>query len=188
MTGAVVLAAGAGTRLGSRAKALLPIDRQTFLERIVSTGRDAGITDWLIVIGKPHAAAVAREAARLGVATVENPAPERGMASSVSAGFSEALARWSFSSALLWPVDTPLCTIETVRTLLAADPEVVIVPTFDGRGGHPARIPRALWAELAACTGEPEGARTVLARADKRRLVVTDPGVVRDFDTPEDLS
>lgn len=105
MIGAVILAAGAGARLGGVAKALLPVAlaegarasiHTTFLGAIVRTMAEAGVDPGaiVIVVGAPHGDAVAREAARhaLAGAIVWNDDPARGMASSVAIGF-EALAR-----------------------------------------------------------------------------------------------
>ncbi|HEX5060056.1 MAG TPA: nucleotidyltransferase family protein [Kofleriaceae bacterium] len=86
--GAVILAAGAGTRLGGVAKALLTgSDGRTFIAKVVATAREAGTDDIVVVVGPPFADAVATQARELGVRVVVNPQPERGMASSVAAGF-----------------------------------------------------------------------------------------------------
>jgi molybdenum cofactor cytidylyltransferase len=61
-------------------------------------------------------------------------------------------------------------------------------PRFEGRGGHPPLIARALWARLAGCAELPGGARAVLA-GDGARVIdvpLDDAGVVRDVDTRED--
>jgi len=86
--GAVILAAGAGTRLGGVAKALLTgADGRTFLARVVGTAHEAGTDDIVVVVGPPFGDAVAAGARELGARVVVNPQPERGMASSVALGF-----------------------------------------------------------------------------------------------------
>src|SRR5262245_58361140 len=85
--GAVILAAGAGTRLGGVAKALLAIGGRTFLARIVAAAREVGTEDIVVVVASPHGDAVAAAARELGARVVVNPLPERGMASSVAGGF-----------------------------------------------------------------------------------------------------
>lgn len=190
MIAAVVLAAGAGRRLGTVAKALLPIGDRTFLGAIAEAGRAAGVSEWLVVVGAPHAAATGAEAGRLGLAAVENPAPERGMASSIACGFAAAAERFAAEAAFLWPVDCPRVAPDTLRALAArADRDGAVVPVWQARGGHPPLIGRALWPELAACAELDEGARSVLRRDPERvaRVAVGDPGVVADVDTPDDL-
>ena len=87
--GAVVLAAGAGTRLGGVAKALLPLGADHFLGRVLATAAAAGVApaDAIVVVAPPFAEAVAAAAGARGATVVHNPAPARGMASSVALGF-----------------------------------------------------------------------------------------------------
>jgi CTP:molybdopterin cytidylyltransferase MocA len=199
VTGEVVLlivAAGAGRRLGGAAKALLrdPVSGASFLARIAATGARAGAGRALVVVGPPHGTAVADEAARLGARVAANPDPDRGMASSVAIGFEQAMQEFGAAcSALLWPVDHARVADETaarlVREAAAGAADRILVPTWQGRGGHPTAFGRALWPELAACAGLPRGARSVLEqRADRVvRIAVDDPGVTADVDEPGDL-
>jgi len=188
---AVVLAAGAGTRLGGVAKALLPIGDRTFLARIVATAAAAGVpaARVVVVVGAPFADSVAAEAARLGARVVVNPDPARGMGSSVAVGFA-ALGEADGEVALLWPVDHPAVTVATVARVLAEAADVdVVVPRRDGRGGHPAAVARPVWTALAGASEAPGGARSVLhdPRWRRREVEVDDPGVVRDVDNREDV-
>jgi CTP:molybdopterin cytidylyltransferase MocA len=178
---AVILAAGAGTRLGGVAKALLKLGEVTYLQRIVETAREVGTEEIVVVVGPPFGDAVAEHAKVLGVRTVVNPEPERGMASSVAIGFA---ALDGGDAAWLWPVDHPTVSVETLRALIAANVHVA-QPRFEGRGGHPPLIARALWPALAACGDG--GARAVLA-PHMTAITVEDPGVVRDIDTPADAA
>ena len=189
---AIILAAGAGRRLGGVAKALLPAaGGGSFLEAIARSAAAAGAREAIAVVGAPHGDAVAAEAGRLGLEVAWNPDPARGRSSSVAVGFAAALGGASTADvALLWPVDHASVLPATVAALLAgATGAAAVVPTHGGRGGHPAVIARALWPELAACDALPEGARSVLrAAAGVRRIEVDDPGVVADVDEPADLA
>jgi molybdenum cofactor cytidylyltransferase len=138
----------------------------------------------VVVVAAPFGEEVAEAARALGAEVVVNPAPERGMGSSVGVGFG-ALAHGT--RALLWPVDHPRVTLDSVRALLAVDADVV-VPRVGGRGGHPAVVARAVWPALASlATGGV--ARDVLWDPQWRRLDVPldDPGLVLDVDTPGDV-
>jgi len=184
---AVILAAGRGVRLGGVAKALLAIEGESFLARIARTLAAAGAGDALVVVGPPHGDAVAAEAARLGMPVAHNPAPERGMASSVAIGF-EAIA--GHEAALLWPVDVARVAPATVsQVVAAAGADLIVIPTWQGRGGHPSAFGRAVWPELVACPALPTGALSVVHRdpARVRRIPVDDPGVLADVDRPGDL-
>jgi molybdenum cofactor cytidylyltransferase len=187
----VVLAAGAGRRLGVVAKALLRrADGIGYLETVCATAAAAGAGIGVVVVGEPHRAVTEEEAARLGWPCVLNPDPDRGMASSVEVGFAYLEARVaSARAALLWPVDHPGVRLETVERLVAAaDAERIVVPAFGGRGGHPSLFGRNLWPELARCSHLEQGARSILRASPTRvtRIDVDDPGVVDDVDTPAD--
>jgi CTP:molybdopterin cytidylyltransferase MocA len=184
---AVILAAGAGSRLGGVAKALLVHGGATYLEAIARTARAVGLVDGVVIVGEPFHRDVAAHARQLGLRVRVNPRPERGMASSVALGFA-AIAGGPASAAWLWPVDHPAVTVATLRRLIEAigDAEVA-QPRHGGRGGHPPLVRSSLWPQLAASGELPDGARGVLRAAQVVAVDVDDPGVVRDVDTPADL-
>ena len=200
---AVIVAAGAGRRLGGVAKALLPYRGESYLATIAATARTVGLVDAVVVVGEPFGEDVAAHARQLGLRVRVNPAPDRGMASSVALGFA-AIANGPASAAWLWPVDHPAVSEATLRRLVKAlvgeggsggsegsegSPFSISVaqPRYRGHGGHPPLIGRALWPVLAACGSAPDGARGVLRAAPLIAVEVDDPGVVRDVDTPADL-
>ena len=214
---AVILAAGAGRRVGGAAKALLRrTDGITLLEAVVTCARAAGVSGCIVVVGPPHDAVTSAEAARLGVPVAHNPDAHLGMASSVAAGFARLLAgepdpapdaisaeasaldppaqhAHEPAIGLLWPVDHARVQPETVRAIIdACAPEGAAVPTYQGRGGHPAGFGRMIWPALATCASAPQGARSVLHELARIapdhvvRIAVDDPGVIADIDTPED--
>jgi CTP:molybdopterin cytidylyltransferase MocA len=186
--GAVILAAGRGMRLGGVAKALLPAGNgRTFLSKILATARAAGLDHPIVVVGPPFGDEVGKHAEELGAVVVDNPEPERGMASSVALGF-HAIAGTSCDAAWLWPVDHPDVTEATLHALIKAlGDHDAARPVVGGRGGHPPLISRALWPQLAQCGDAPAGARSVLVEADVLDLDVPDEGCVRDVDTAYDV-
>jgi CTP:molybdopterin cytidylyltransferase MocA len=187
-TSAVILAAGAGTRLGGVAKALLKTKRdRTFLAQVIATAREVGVEQPIVVVGPPFGAEVGSAAEALGATVIVNPEPARGMASSVALGFA-AVDEVAHEAAWLWPVDHPEIQADTLRQLLAAlMNHDAARPVYAGRGGHPPLIARSLFAPLAQCAGGSGGARSVLAAADTIDVAVDDPGCVRDVDTAADL-
>jgi CTP:molybdopterin cytidylyltransferase MocA len=184
MIAAVVLAAGASTRMGSP-KALLPArDGRRFVDTIVATAKEAGADHVVCVVAPPHGEEVARALA--DVTVTWNQAPELGMLSSVQAGVA-ALPKQA-RAALVWPVDTPFVAAATVRVLMMHAHNIV-VPVHNNRGGHPIVIPQRFFAELLAMPSE----RTLRAlvgahAADVTRLVVADKNVLVDVDTPADYA
>jgi CTP:molybdopterin cytidylyltransferase MocA len=191
MIPAVILAAGASTRMG-RPKALLPIGREgeTFITRLVRTFCDAGADDLVVVVGA-HADGVSEAVARMPVfaRVVENRAYERGQLSSLVAAL-DVVDRPGVQAVMAMPVDMPLVTRATVRALLDAyreRPHLVVRPALGDRHGHPVIFDRALFAELRR-TDFSIGARAVIAAHPRDVLDVplTDPGAFQDIDTPEE--
>jgi molybdenum cofactor cytidylyltransferase len=183
---AVVLAAGSSTRMGE-AKALLRTrDGGRFVDAIVATARAGGCGGVVVVVGPPHGEAI-RGALPVGAGAAWNPKPERGMLSSVQAGL--AALPSGASAALVWPVDIPYVAAATVRAILDAAPGRIVVPVHGKRGGHPLRIPRRWFGEVAALDPE-RGLKALLDAhaAEVERLAVADKAVLVDVDTPEDYA
>jgi len=185
MTSAIVLAAGASSRMG-RPKALLPVNGRPAVEVVCAALRDGGADDVVVVVGK-HAAEIRAGADLRRARVIDNPRWSGGRTSSVQTGLAALppSAEWT----LLALVDMPLVRAETVRALLAAprgDADVV-VPVHDGRRGHPILLRRTLFARIAAL-GPDEPLRDVVRTARRVDVPVDDPGVLVDFDEPGDVS
>jgi molybdenum cofactor cytidylyltransferase len=137
--GAIVLAAGAGRRIGRGPKALLSIDGVTFLERCVTTCREVGCEPvWVVV--RPDFPELVALAASLPVQVVVNNDPERGMFSSVRCGLSNAISP-NLERFVLYPVDHPRVSATTIRQISnALHSEAWVVPRFEGQSGHPIGI------------------------------------------------
>ena len=183
---AVVLAAGAGRRIGSP-KALLPIGGTTFLAHVARALQRPGVAEVVAVIG--HGARRVEASAGLppGLALVVNPRPDDGMLGSVARGLEAAEARGA-DAVLLHPVDHPFVCPATTDAVLAAlaGGALVAVPTYGGRRGHPGGFARAVWPALRAAPPA-RGARAVLAdHPDWLVHVPGDEGCVAGIDTRED--
>lgn len=181
--GAVILAAGAGTRLGGVAKALLRVGDRTYLQQIAATAREVGLADAVVVVGAPFGDTIAAHARELSLRVVVNPDPSRGMASSIALGFA-AIADTAVDAAWLWPVDHPHVRASTLQQLVTAlRTHAAARPLYGGNGGHPPLIARAAFGALATCDRLPGGARDALRALDVVEISADDQGVVRDVDT-----
>lgn len=191
MTGrlpAIVLAAGASTRMGAP-KALLEVgvSGQSFVERIVATLTDAGVGPVVVVTRDGLAADIA---ARCGSArVVVNPDPDRGQLSSLLTGLDEIGAA---AAVLVTLVDLPLVRADTVRALggaWRASRAPLVRPVSRGRHGHPVVFGAELIAALGSAdprTGAKPVVRLFLDRAVD--VPVDDEGAFADVDTPEDYA
>lgn len=190
---ALVLCAGASRRMG-RPKALLPVRDgpgaeacDTFLGRILRLARRAGAAP-VVVVAEPHGAAIrAAFAGDAGIGWAENPDPGRGMLSSVQAGL-RALPEEA-EGVLVWPVDVPLLQPATAEQVLRQAEGMIAVPVHGDRPGHPLFVPRRFFAEVLALPVHLGLRQLRRDHPEAVRLVaVDDPAVLRDVDTPEDLS
>jgi nicotine blue oxidoreductase len=190
-TTAVLLAAGAGTRLGRGPKALLPFRGRTLVEVLAGVLLDGGCREVVIVVGAD--AAKVRETTDLTQYTViENPDWQSGMGSSFRLGVAAAAAGDQVLMAL---VDQPGLTPETVARLLAAHrPGRVTAAAYRGpdgtlRRGHPLLLDATLRSEAAESATGDAGARLFLqAHQELIDLVdCSDQSGGEDLDTPDRL-
>ena len=198
MIAGIILAAGESSRMG-RDKALLPLGRETFLEHLIEVLRDE-VSPLLVVLGHHAEQIESRFASFSEIQIVRNPDYKQGQLSSLQAAL-RALKNQPVAGALVCLVDHPAITKEVVRTLLerfrsqaARHPEAsehrvarIIIPTCDGRRGHPVLFAASLFQELLDAPVE-EGARFVVRRhAAEVDLVETgEGGILLDVDLPSD--
>jgi molybdenum cofactor cytidylyltransferase len=188
MTPAIILAAGASTRMG-RPKALLQAGGRTFVRIILDTLRDAGIGDAVVVVRAGDEAVIAEVAAAGFGRTVVNPRADEGQLSSLIAGL-DAIDGAAVEAALVTLVDVPGITSSTVRLLLeraALSGAPVVRAVYQGRHGHPVIFNRRLFDALRRADPS-AGAKAVLRANAIDDVEVPDAGVAEDIDTPEDYA
>jgi molybdenum cofactor cytidylyltransferase len=183
--GAIVLAAGASSRMG-RPKALLPLPSgEPFVARIHATLVAASRSPVVIVVRAELRDEVA--AAVPGARLVVNENPARGQLSSLIAGL-DALG--ACEAAMMTLVDLPLVRVDTICAVVDAwrrSRAPLVRPVHDGRHGHPVVFGAPLIAALRRADLD-AGARPVVhafAR-DAVDVPVEDEGTVLDIDTPFD--
>jgi CTP:molybdopterin cytidylyltransferase MocA len=171
----VVLAAGSGTRMG-RPKADVVLDGHRLVDR--ASASMAGC-DEVIAVVRPGVAVA-------GVRTIVNPAPERGMRSSLELAVAAAREQDVLVVTL---VDLPGITRETVDAVRRAwRPGRVTVGRFGSRRGHPTVMSLELWRAAVSMAGPDEGARLFLAGHPELVDEVDVPGDPADLDRPDDLA
>jgi molybdenum cofactor cytidylyltransferase len=184
---AIILAAGASERMGYP-KALLPYRGRPFLTGILEACQAAGMEHNVVVLG--YYEDKIRSTIDLSDAIVAtNTELDAGPIGSIRAGI-RALAGKPVEAAVIWPVDRPHVGVATVSALVDVFREshgVIVVPTHDGRRGHPVLFGKAVFEELLAAPND-EGARAVVHKEPARvvEIPVDDTAVLEDFNTPED--
>jgi molybdenum cofactor cytidylyltransferase len=182
MISAVVLAAGASSRMG-RQKLLLPLGDEPLVRRTVRQVAEAGFDEVLVIVGREHEQVVAALEG-LPVRHAVNPDYESGMGSS----FRAAVASLPDSAAALFALaDQPLLLPSDYRRLLEAyraRPGGIIGVRYGDVTAPPHLFARRYFPELARLT---HGARAVLQRhEDDTTVVPFDPALLLDVDTPGD--
>lgn len=174
----VILAAGLSRRTG-RHKMTLPLGGKTVIEHTIA-GMAEVVERIHVVIG--HQAERLREllAGRPRIELVMNEGYQASMFSSVKAGIARVRAERFF----LLPGDYPLVGADVYRALLRSDGEIVI-PTFQGRKGHPVLLRSGLIPEILA---QPPDAtlRDYIVRKGYVTVKVADEGILLDIDTLDD--
>jgi molybdenum cofactor cytidylyltransferase len=177
---AVVLAAGASTRLGEL-KQLVTLAGKSLLERAVSAAREASCKPVIVVLGAAHGEILAHGA--LGDAVpVINHEWQEGMASSIRLGMQTlgSIAK-DAEGVLLMTCDQPAVTAAHLSRVLAK--QEVNASRYAGRNGVPAYFPKKYFGELLSLSGD-AGARSLLAQAPFEELQHGE----LDIDTPEDFA
>lgn len=187
MIAAVVLSAGESSRMG-QPKALLRIDKQTFIERIVSALKDGGIERIIVVLGF-NADMLRREMAHLPVEMLVNPDYKLGQLSSLQIAVRHLQAAQDCDGMMVHLVDHPYIEPNLVRLMAERFAEgkfAIVVPRHHGKRGHPVIFSRTLFDELLGAPLE-QGAKAVVNAHRQDTLVIDtdDVGITLDIDTPE---
>jgi CTP:molybdopterin cytidylyltransferase MocA len=171
-----VLAAGAGTRMGTP-KGELVVGGERLIDRAVGLLAAAGCAD-LLAVTRPGVVVA-------GARVVVNPDPDRGMRSSLALAV-DAAADADALAVLL--VDLPGITVDAARSVIDAwRPGRIAAACYGGRRGHPTVMAPVLWREAVALAGPDEGARALLAARGELVDEVAVDGDPTDLDSPADV-
>jgi molybdenum cofactor cytidylyltransferase len=187
--GAVILAAGSSSRMGTP-KQTLQFQGKSLLRGSTLAALDATCCPVVVVTGA-HAELSRRELDQLDVREVLNPDWETGMASSVRVGI-EALVSMDadVTAVVLLLCDQPHVTSGVISSLLAAHYSTgrpVIASAYGGSFGVPALFSRTLFTELTKLTGS-SGAKEIIKRHASEAHFLPFPKGDVDVDTPDDFS
>jgi molybdenum cofactor cytidylyltransferase len=184
---AIILAAGRSTRMGGKPKLLLPFGASTILGCVLDSVVSAPIDRAYVVLGAWREA-IEPFVRAYPVSIVINPDFDRGMLSSVQAGF-RAIPPGE-GAVFVIPGDHPGFAPTVFSRLLAARAEGgagLVVPVFGGRGGHPLLVDLRFRADIEAL--DPAvGLRGLLDLHPESvgRIPLEEAGIVLDIDTPDD--
>jgi molybdenum cofactor cytidylyltransferase len=188
--GAVLLAAGAGSRMGGRPKALLELGGVPLILRQLIALSGAGVDELVVVLGH-HAEQIEPVIQHFPLTLVHNPQPDDGQVSSQRLGLQALSAK--LDAVLVALADQPLIGEQDIAALIGAYKKraagtAVVVPTVGGEPGNPVIFSAAVREQILA-GGADVGCRRWRAahpaevasfETDNRRFRV-------DVDTPQDI-
>ena len=189
--GAVLLAAGAGSRLGGRPKSLLELGGVPLIRRQLIALSGAGVDELVVVLGH-HADLIEPQVSSFPVTVVRNPRPDDGQESSLRCGL--AALGGKLDAVLVALADQPLINAQDISSLVGAWKQrsagsQVLVPRVAGEPGNPVIFSADVREQILA-GGPGVGCRQWRAAhpaavahfdTDNRRFKV-------DIDSPEDIA
>lgn len=190
---AIILAAGASTRMGS-VKQAENIQGQSMMDHAVKKAASLAVERIVIITGKNEQAvrdAVTIDDARIQF--VHNPVHETGQATSLKKGLCYAQSRGAHALVML--ADQPLTSEETIQavydeglSMKSSRKPYTVRPMFHGRQGHPVFFGRPYLLNLL-CLKLPgdEGGKRLNNQVLSLHTAVEDPYITFDVDTHDDL-
>lgn len=188
--GAVILAAGRGTRFGPEPKLLALLDGEPLVRHVAKAALASSARPVVVVLGA-HSAAVGTALGGLDLHRVDNPDHAAGLSTSLRAGL--AAMPDEIDAVVVLLGDMPRITVAHLDGLIAAyrDADIrpgAVVPMSAGRRGNPVLLDlRKLAGPLGALSGD-RGAGPLLAGRDDVIEVEMDEAVAFDVDTPAALA
>ena len=182
---AIVLAAGAGTRMGERVKQLLPWRGKTLIENAIDIARHSDVNDIIVILGA-RAETIRPLIDHLPVRIALNPDWAEGHSTSIRVGL-RALSPQT-DAAIFINGDQPFLTPKIVDAIVQRYRETdasIVAPRYAGKRGSPVLFNRAHFSELMSLTGE-QGGREVLTKHPVEYVDFADARAAFDVDTLED--
>ncbi|MBC7506791.1 MAG: NTP transferase domain-containing protein [Sandarakinorhabdus sp.] len=183
-TGAIVLAAGASSRMGGAHKLLADWRGLPLIAHVVDAIAAACLPPPIVVLGTRADAVRAAIGSRAATFVVARD-HALGLAHSLRAGLAAAPKHWD--AALVCLGDMPRIDATLLRALAAA-PGDVAVPVWAGKRGNPVRWSRRHFAALMALDGDIGGKAVLGALATPPTEVPASDAALDDIDTPAALA
>jgi molybdenum cofactor cytidylyltransferase len=190
VVGAVVLAAGAGSRLGHRPKSLLELGGVPLIRRQLIALSGAGVDEVVVVLGH-HSAAIEPIIQEFPVTIVHNPDPDAGQVSSLRVGLNALQGK--LDAVMVTLADLALINAQDLTALMAAykqRPEgaQVLIPTVADLPGNPVMFSQTV-REQVLSQGANVGCKQWQAEHPEavHRWVTDNRRYRLDIDSPEDI-
>ena len=186
---ALILAAGASSRMGGQNKLLRIVDGLPLVRHAVDAALASRCPQVLVVTGcESESVESTLDPDRVSI--VRNPDYSSGMSTSLRCGL--AALPTDTAAVLVLLADMPRVSAAHIDRIVGAfDPArpAIVAPTFQGRRGNPVLWPRRFFAELRGIVGD-TGARGLLGThaAEVQMVPIDSEAILADVDTPADLA
>ena len=182
--GAIVLAAGFSSRFGSSKLLAHLSNGKSIFQQTVE--RIAEVFPARLVVTRPEMAAQLQSLAQ-GTSILNFEHAEQGMGATLAFA-AQQIGDWD--GCLVCLGDMPFIETSTYRRIadnITADS--IVTPTFNSKMGNPAAFGKNFFTDLGALTGDTGGRKlTSIYPQAVRELQVSDPGILQDIDTLEELA
>lgn len=181
---AVVLAAGASTRMG-RNKLLLPLGNETVVRRAVRSAIDSGVDRVVVVLGH-EADDVRAQLEGLACERIVNPDHARGVGTSLHAGLR---AVGDADAAVVLLADMPFVTPDIIAGVVSrfrATGARLVLSHYGDVQAPPTLYARALFEEVLAEPDERCGKRIAKRHASEAEVARWPESALRDLDVAAD--
>ena len=183
---ALMLAAGYSRRFGTDKRRATLADGRSLLAASLALPCSMLEEVWLVL--RPDES-ITELGLPANIKLVQHPLTAQGMGHSLAAGAERLLAESRADAVAIFLADMPAIRRDSLETLFAhAIANTIVLPSYQGKRGHPVLFGRAFWPQLATLNGD-AGAKPVLQQHPEavRIVELNDPGVLQDIDTPADL-
>lgn len=189
MTGLVILAAGASTRLG-KPKQNLYFEGDTLLQRAIQTALNS-VCAPIVVMLNPEVKYTLPEPLSSAVTIVPNPECQEGMASSIRSGLLTLLeANPAITSCIFMVCDQPFVEAALLHNIVQTKTESgkgIVASKYKTTLGTPVLFDKSYFPELLALRGQ-EGAKRLIAKYKEDVAAVDFPLGFVDIDTSDDYN
>jgi molybdenum cofactor cytidylyltransferase len=183
---AIVLAAGKSERMGTQ-KLLLPFGGKTIIETVIENILLAGMENILMVLGS-HRESIEKVISKEPVFTCFNHDFSEGMHTSVICGF--RFLPENARAAMVFLGDQPFIPAEVIQSVISSwkqSGKGIIIPTYNGKRGHPTLFDLKLKEEILHLDPT-RGLQSVTLKFPEEILEaeVNFPQILKDIDTKID--
>lgn len=180
----LILAAGASSRMG-RIKQLLPWEDTTLLGNTIKNAKVSNAGMIVVVLGA-NAESICNAITETDISSVENPAWQSGLGSSIACGTEFLLKRDNKTNGILIMLaDQPLIDVDYLNTMMAAfhpEQERIIATAYKSRAGVPALFSKSYFKKLSKLDDD-FGAKKIIGDKNENVLILDPGNKAIDIDT-----